>query len=117
MRPSLLHHYKKGEAETLRRVLDEIDTISGKRTKEGLNEFNFTLGVCNCVSFVFVLSLKHIVLLAHDMYYLMLWRALFVQFFIAYMFGAHPEHIWLIYLVEGMYMIPRKFYTMWNAKP
>lgn len=33
------------------------------------------------------------------------------------MFGAHPEHIWLIYLVEGYYMIPRKFYNMWNAKP
>lgn len=39
------------------------------------------------------------------------------KFFIAYMFGAHPEHIWLIYLVEGFYMIPRKFYNMWNAKP
>lgn len=49
-RPSLIHHYKKGETETLRRVLDEIDVISDKRTKEGLNEFNFTLGVCNCVS-------------------------------------------------------------------
>ena len=46
----------------------------------------------------------------------MLFAVLF-QFFIAYMFGAHPEHIWQIYLVEGMYMIPRKFYTMWNAKP
>ena len=49
-RPSLIHHYKKGEVTTLRRVLDEIDEISGKRTKEGFNEFNFTLGVCNCVS-------------------------------------------------------------------
>jgi hypothetical protein len=33
------------------------------------------------------------------------------------MFGAHPEHFWLIYLVEGMYMIPRKFVNMWNARP
>ena len=40
-----------------------------------------------------------------------------IQFFIAYMFGAHPENLWLLYLVEGMYMIPRKFYNMWNAKP
>ncbi|KAL7544954.1 hypothetical protein ACHAWF_008326 [Thalassiosira exigua] len=37
--------------------------------------------------------------------------------FIAYVFGAHPEHIWLIYLVEGSYMIPRKFYNMWHARP
>ena len=41
------------------RVLDEIDTISGKRANEGLNEFNFTLGVCNCVSFVFAMPLSH----------------------------------------------------------
>lgn len=33
------------------------------------------------------------------------------------MFGAHPEHLWLIYLVEGFYMIPRKFINMWNARP
>eukprot|EP00985_Skeletonema_marinoi_P033770 scaffold42116_cov241-Skeletonema_marinoi.AAC.1 len=38
-------------------------------------------------------------------------------FFIVYIFGAHPEHLWLVYLVEGMYMIPRKFYNMWHAKP
>ena len=40
-----------------------------------------------------------------------------IQFFIAYMFGKHPEHMWLIYLVEGMYMLPRKFYNMIRAKP
>ena len=33
------------------------------------------------------------------------------------MFGKHPEHLWLIYLVEGSYMIPRKFINMWKNKP
>lgn len=33
------------------------------------------------------------------------------------MFGAHPEHLWLIYLVEGLYMLPRKFWNMWHARP
>jgi len=33
------------------------------------------------------------------------------------MFGAHPENLWLVYLVEGLYLLPRKFYNMWNAKP
>jgi hypothetical protein len=42
--------FKKAEAETVRRVLDEIDMIALKRSKEGLCEFNFSLGVCNCVS-------------------------------------------------------------------
>ena len=42
--------YKKGEAETIRRVLDEIEVISVKRMSEGFNEFNFSVGVFNCVS-------------------------------------------------------------------
>lgn len=33
------------------------------------------------------------------------------------MFGAHPEHLWLIYLSQGSFLIPRKFYNMWKAKP
>ena len=33
------------------------------------------------------------------------------------MFGAYPEHLWLIYLLQGSFFIPRKFYTMWTAKP
>jgi len=78
--------YKHAEKETLRRVLDEIEIVSVKRMNEGLNEFNFTVGVFNC-------------------------------FFIAYMFGRHPEHLWLIYLIQGMYLIPRKFVTMCRAQP
>jgi len=31
--------------------------------------------------------------------------------------GAHPEHLWLVFVGEGMYLIPRKLYNMWNAKP
>lgn len=79
-------NFQRGEAETIRRVLDEIDHVAVKRMSEGFNEFNFSVGVINC-------------------------------FFIIYMFGAHPEHMWLVYLVEGLYMIPRKFYNMWHAKP
>ena len=78
--------YKSGEEKTIRRVLERIELVSLKRMDEGLNEFNFSVGVFNC-------------------------------FFIAYMFGAHPEHLWLIYLVQGAYFIPRKFANMWNAKP
>eukprot|EP00970_Alexandrium_tamarense_P013717 scaffold3640_cov201-Alexandrium_tamarense.AAC.2 len=78
--------FKKGEADTIRRVLDEIDVISLKRTSEGFSEFNFSIGVLNC-------------------------------FFIVFMFGAHPEHLWLVYLMEGMFMIPKKFFNMWRARP
>mmetsp|Transcript_33596 Transcript_33596/g.69059 ORF Transcript_33596/g.69059 Transcript_33596/m.69059 type:complete len:423 (+) Transcript_33596:245-1513(+) len=78
--------FQRGEANTIRRVLEEIDTIALKRTKEGFNEVNFTIGVLNCL-------------------------------FISYVFGAYPQHLWLLYFVEGAYMIPRKFYNMWNAKP
>ena len=46
--------YKKGEKETIRRVLDEIELISTKRMSEGFNEFNFSIGVFNCVSFIVV---------------------------------------------------------------
>ena len=44
--------YKKGEKETIRRVLNEIELISTKRMGEGFNEFNFSIGVFNCVSFI-----------------------------------------------------------------
>jgi hypothetical protein len=78
--------FQKGELATLQRILEEIDKISLKRTSEGLNDINFSIGVLNC-------------------------------FFIIYMFGAHPEHFWLIYVVEGMYMIPKRFSVMWHARP
>lgn len=78
--------FKKGEEVTLSRILDEIDKISLKRSSEGLNDMNFSIGVLNC-------------------------------FFIIYMFGAHPEHVWLIYVIEGLYMIPKRFSVMWKARP
>lgn len=78
--------YKKGEAETIRRVLNEIEMVSVKRMSEGFSELNFSLGVFNC-------------------------------FFIIYVFAKCPEHFLLIYLVEGSFMIPRKFYSMVRAKP
>ena len=59
--------------------------VSVKRTSEGFNELNFSLGVFNC-------------------------------FFIVFMFGKHPEHFWLVYLVQGSVLIPRKFYSMWTSR-
>jgi len=53
--------YKKGEAETIKKVLDEIDLISIKRTSEGFNEFNFSIGVFNCVSCVVSVCFVHII--------------------------------------------------------
>lgn len=81
-----LVHFKKGEEATLNRILDEIDKIALKRTSEGLNDRNFSIGVLNC-------------------------------FFIVYMFGAHPEHLWLIYVIEGMYMIPKRLLIACKARP
>ena len=80
------NHFKKGEVDTVRRILEHIEFVSLKRSAEGFNKVNFSIGVLNC-------------------------------FFICWMLGAYPEHIWLLYLVEAYYMIPRKFYNMWNAKP
>ncbi len=78
--------FKKGEVDTIRRVIDHIEVVSLKRSAEGFNKVNFSIGVLNC-------------------------------FFICWMLGAYPEHIWLVYLIESYYMIPRKLYNMWRAKP
>eukprot|EP00986_Skeletonema_menzelii_P008152 scaffold3356_cov154-Skeletonema_menzelii.AAC.2 len=78
--------FKKGEVETVRRIIDHIEVVSLKRSAEGFNKVNFSIGVLNC-------------------------------FFICWILGAYPEHIWLVYLIESFYMIPRKFYNMWRAKP
>ena len=43
--------YQKGEKETIRQVLEEIESTSLKRMKEGFNHFNFSVGVFNCVSY------------------------------------------------------------------
>lgn len=38
-------------------------------------------------------------------------------FFIVYIFGAYPQHMWLIFFVEGLYMLPKRFFIMWRAQP
>jgi Protein of unknown function (DUF2838) len=38
-------------------------------------------------------------------------------FVVAYLFGAHPEHFWICYLLESLYFIPCKFLNMIRAKP
>lgn len=87
VRSAMKHEsFKKGEADTVRRIIERIEFISLKRSSEGFNRLNFSIGVLNC-------------------------------FFICWLLGAYPEHVWLLYLIEAYYMIPRKFYNMWNAKP
>jgi len=78
--------FKKGEADTVRRIIEHIELVSLKKSAEGFNRVNFSVGVLNC-------------------------------FFICWVLGAYPEHIWLLYLIESVYFIPRKFYNMWRAKP
>jgi Protein of unknown function (DUF2838) len=38
-------------------------------------------------------------------------------FVVAYLFGAHPEHFWICYLIQSLYFIPYKFLNMIRAKP
>jgi len=42
------------EAETIRKVLKEVQKYEAKRIREGFNETNFTLGVLNCILLAFV---------------------------------------------------------------
>lgn len=79
-------HFKRGEAETIRKVLTEVEVIALKRTSEGFNQINFTLGVLDC-------------------------------FLTSFMIGACPQHLWLLYLIQSLLMIPIKFRNMWRAKP
>lgn len=36
---------------------------------------------------------------------------------IAYVFGACPQHFWILYIIETVYWMSSKFVGMWNAKP
>jgi len=38
-------------------------------------------------------------------------------FLVAYLFGAYPQHFWLLYLVESLYHIPSKYLNMIRARP
>ena len=112
---------RKGEREMMIRVLDEIDMISVKRMSEGFNSWNFSFGVFNCFVICYIfgelpsLSLcLYCIVLSIDIIDLSL---TYNTLLYALKTGAHPEHLWVIYLVEGMYMIPRKFFNMWKAKP
>jgi hypothetical protein len=84
MTPSVA--FRKGEQETILKVLEEVDRTAAKRMREGFNEFNFAVGVLN-------------------------------SFFIAFVFGRLPQHLWLVYFVESLMLLPTKFRYMWRAKP
>ena len=36
---------------------------------------------------------------------------------VTYVFAAHPQHFWLLYLFEGLYLLPRNLYDRVQAKP
>lgn len=36
---------------------------------------------------------------------------------VAFVFGAYPQHFWIVYLVEGLVLMSTKFYTFACAKP
>ena len=38
-------------------------------------------------------------------------------FLITYVFAAFPQHLWLVYLVEGFFFFPLKAKFLWEAKP
>ena len=38
-------------------------------------------------------------------------------FFIEFMFTVYPEHLWLVYLIEALYLFPLKVYTLFNTEP
>lgn len=48
--------FRKGEMETVQKVLDRIDQISAKRVKEGFSKRNFMLGVLNYLFLSFILG-------------------------------------------------------------
>jgi len=67
---SASQHFRHGEADAVRKVLEEVENAAKKRVKGGFSELNFTLGVFNC-------------------------------FIITYMFAAFPQHLWIVYIIEG----------------
>jgi hypothetical protein len=38
-------------------------------------------------------------------------------FFILAMFNVYPQHLWIVYIVEALFLIPAKFHTLIEAKP
>jgi hypothetical protein len=36
---------------------------------------------------------------------------------VVYVLAAYPEHLWLLYLIEGLYLLPRNLYDRIRAKP
>lgn len=57
--------FRRGEAQLLHRILDEVDRTAAKRMREGFNELSFTLGVLNSffIFFCFGHSPEHFWLL------------------------------------------------------
>ena len=54
MTPSIA--FRQGEAETISRVVDQVDKTAAKRMQEGFNENNFAGGVLNSFAIAFVLG-------------------------------------------------------------
>ena len=49
---------RKADKEILQQVIKEVETVSAKRMKEGLNQWNFSIGVFNCFFIVYIFGKK-----------------------------------------------------------
>lgn len=38
-------------------------------------------------------------------------------FFVLWVFDVYPQHLWIVYIVEALYLFPKKFQFLLNAKP
>ena len=99
-------------------VLREIDMISLKRSREGFNDINFTLGVLDCFLISYVIGAYPQHLCKLYMYYLKQIIILDCSFVFNLKHTlSHECFAGLLYFIQSFYMLPRKFYNMWNAKP
>jgi hypothetical protein len=78
--------FRQTEIETIEKVLAVIDRSAAKRINEGFSDFNFTVGVLNCL-------------------------------LVSVTFCRYPQHFWLLYLIESLYLIPKGFWFNLRAKP
>ena len=58
---------RKADKDILQQVLKEVETVSAKRMKEGLNQWNFSIGVFNCFFIVYIFGKKKVPLYYYSM--------------------------------------------------
>ena len=86
-RESKINAYNKGKKEVFLEVLDQIDMIQSTTRKEK-----------GFKEWKFAFGLVNCLL-------------------VAYVFGSHPEHFWILYAMETSFWMIYKFRGMYSAKP